>query len=61
MAPHQRENSAEHHCLHLTAFGIDQRAPGELVIVAGFVKPTNHPNGPVLLRFGDRGNGVVAH
>ena len=61
MAPHQGEHATEHHCLNLTAIGADQGATGELVLVAGFVQPTNHPDGPVLQRFGDRGNGVVAH
>ena len=61
MAPHQREHPAEHHCLHLTAIGIDQRAPGELVLVTGFVNPTNNPDGPVLQRFGNRGDGVITH
>ena len=61
MATHQREHPAQHHRFDLGAvFGL-QGAAGELFGIFGHVGPPHHTDGPVLHRFGDRGNGVLTH
>ena len=61
VAAHQRQHPAEHHRLDAAAVLHLNAAAGELLRVVGQVGPAHHTDGPVLHRFGDRGNGVLTH
>ena len=61
MATHQRQQASEHHRFDFTAIGGADHAPGELLGIGRNVLTTDNTDGPVLRRFGDRGDGVLAH
>ena len=58
---HQGKQPTEHHGLNGSAVGAANQTTGELVAIGGFVDAAHHADGPVLQRFGDRGNGVLTH
>ena len=61
MATHQRQQPSEHHRFDLGAIGGADHAAGELLGIGRNVLTTDNTDGPVLRRFGDRGDGVLAH
>lgn len=61
VAAHQRQQPTQHHGLQLLAVGGVDRTAGELLGVGGHIDATHHTDGPVLQRFGDRWDGMVAH
>ena len=61
MAAHQREQTAQHHRLDLIALGGADQATGKHIGLGRHVDAPHDADGPVLVRFGDRGDGVLAH
>ncbi len=61
MATHQRQQASKHHRFDLGAIGSADHAAGELLGIGWNVLTTDNTDGPVLRRFGDRGDGVLAH
>ena len=61
MAAHQAEHTAQHHRFNLGPLGGADQAAGGLLRISGHVLAANHANGPVLHRFGDRGNRMETH
>ena len=61
MAAHQREQTAQHHRLDLITLGGADQATGKHIGLGRHVDAPHDADGPVLVRFGDRGDGVLAH
>jgi hypothetical protein len=61
MAAHQGEQAAEHDRFDLTAIVGADHSAGERFSFCGDVQPPHDPDGPVLRRFGDRRDWVLAH
>ena len=58
---HQGQQATEHHGFDLAAIGRADHAPGGLLGIGRHVLTTDNTDGPVLRRFGDGGDGVLAH
>ena len=59
--PHQGQDPPQDHRLNRGAVGGFDHPPGELLGIAGPIGPSDHTDGPVLHRFGDRRNRMVTH